>query len=378
MIPADIQLNELKLFSIINLKRLFNTSHQLFHARECFKSQKIEADLSFRYSIMALLGLYAHQNHPEVRTAFNLKQIHRSLYEKSITCNRLENLGLMLWLDARNGGDFLSQILKLMAQLKPEENYKKLATYELAWLLTGLAYALQNFPALRSTQWATLTQQVFEHLHSRYCRKTGLFFHCAPRNLKTQLRRNISDFADQIYSIYAGATYYQFTAQPAALEMAQQCARRLAELQGPAGEWWWLYHTRSGRVAYRYPVYTVHQDGMAPMAYLKLTEVTREDWMPVIHQSFSWLFESNGVIKYDFSSLKIIRGIRIMPPVLKHLAVALSLCGLGWIAENIFYRAFRWFDIINEYRAYHLGWILYYMGYHEKLNPAQESASKIK
>jgi hypothetical protein len=316
---------------------------------------------------MALLGLYAHQHHPEVQARFDLKQIHLSLIEKSAECKTLENWGLLLWLDARNGGEFLTQILKQIDQLQPEQTFKNLATYELAWLLTGLAYALQNSLPLRSTKWAGFAQHVFAHLQTRYCQPTQLFYHCAPRNLKSRLRQNISDFADQIYSIYASAAYYQFSAADEALQIARNCARRLAELQGPAGEWWWLYHTDHGSVAYRYPVYTVHQDGMAPMAFMKLTEVAPENWAPVIKHSFSWLFESNGVVKYDYKALKIIRGVRILPPYLKHLAVLLSLVGLSRVQEKIFYRYFHRFDVINEYRAYHLGWILYYLGYQEKI-----------
>ena len=46
--------------------------------------------------------------------------------------------------------------------------------------------------------------------------------------------------------------------------------RRSVARQGPAGQWWWHYDRRTGRVVERYPVYAVHQDAMAPMALLAL------------------------------------------------------------------------------------------------------------
>ena len=46
----------------------------------------------------------------------------------------------------------------------------------------------------------------------------------------------------------------------------------ICELQGPDGQWWWHYDTRTGKVVEGYPVYSVHQDSMAPMALLDLED----------------------------------------------------------------------------------------------------------
>lgn len=372
MTQVEINLNELKLFCIKNLKRLYNSREQLFHSRECFRSKTIESSFSYRYSIIALLGLSAHPENEAIKNIFDLKRIHLGLIKKINQCDSPENLGLLLWLDAENGGEFLLQILSHLEKLRPQQKFHNLPTYELAWLLTGLAYALQNSPGIQTTQWAGLTHDIFQHFKTRYCQQSGIFYHCAVRSLKSRVRQNISDFADQIYSVYALATYYQLSAKPEALDMARLCAHRLSQLQGPNGEWWWLYNTRNGSVMYRYPVYSVHQDGMAPMAYTKLVEVTGENWEPVINRSISWLFENNCYIKIDLAALKIVRGVRIMPPFLKHLAILCSMLHLNRIHEKIIYRYFRRFDVINEYRAYHLGWILYFIGSRERLVKVQQ------
>ena len=55
-----------------------------------------------------------------------------------------------------------------------------------------------------------------------------------------------------------------------------RAADRLPRLQRPDGGWPWLFDTRSGRVVEPYEIYSVHQDAMAPMALLELTEASGE------------------------------------------------------------------------------------------------------
>ena len=42
-----------------------------------------------------------------------------------------------------------------------------------------------------------------------------------------------------------------------------------ASCRVPHGQWWWHYDVRDGSVVERYPVYSVHQHAMAPMALLR-------------------------------------------------------------------------------------------------------------
>ena len=65
-----------------------------------------------------------------------------------------------------------------------------------------------------------------------------------------------------------------------ALAAARATADRLLELQLPDGGWPWLFDAERGTVVERYEVYSVHQDAMAPMALLELSEVTRRRALP--------------------------------------------------------------------------------------------------
>ena len=63
-----------------------------------------------------------------------------------------------------------------------------------------------------------------------------------------------------------------------ALQNSLQCANAICNLQGPLGQWWWHYDSMTGRVAERYPVYSVHQHAMAPMALFAAQDACNADF----------------------------------------------------------------------------------------------------
>ncbi len=63
-----------------------------------------------------------------------------------------------------------------------------------------------------------------------------------------------------------------------------ETAAAICGLQGPEGQWWWHYDTRNGSVVEGYPVYSVHQHAMAPMALLDLREAGGTDHIHVARQ----------------------------------------------------------------------------------------------
>ncbi len=85
-------------------------------------------------------------------------------------------------------------------------------------------------------------------------------------------RAHVGSFADQVYPIQALARLHGSAADPEALAVANAVAKVICDAQGPAGQWWWHYDSRTGGVVEGYPVYTVHQHAMAPMALLDLAE----------------------------------------------------------------------------------------------------------
>ena len=69
------------------------------------------------------------------------------------------------------------------------------------------------------------------------------------------------------------------------------CADRLVARQGAHGQWWWHYDWRYGTVVERYPVYSVHQHAMAPMALMELREAGGPDHRAAVAAGLGWLVE---------------------------------------------------------------------------------------
>ncbi len=115
----------------------------------------------------------------------------------------------------------------------------------------------------------------------------GTFPHQLPAS--GGLRGHVGSFADQIYPIQALARYAARTGDAAALAAAEKTAQRIVDLQGPAGQWWWHYDARTGEVVERYPVYSVHQHGMAPMVLDELAASGGTNHGDAVERGFEWL-----------------------------------------------------------------------------------------
>jgi hypothetical protein len=120
---------------------------------------------------------------------------------------------------------------------------------------------------------------------------SGLFPHHLPPDRLGRFRSHVACFADQAYSIQALVRYASATGNGGALEAASRCAHRLAALQGDHGQWWWHYDWARGAVVERYPVYSVHQHGLAPMALLELWEAGGADHRAAVARGLGWLVE---------------------------------------------------------------------------------------
>jgi hypothetical protein len=139
------------------------------------------------------------------------------------------------------------------------------ATVDTAWILTAAL-------AARSLGETTQLQRLAADRLTGALGSGGLFPHALPARAAGRLRSHIGCFADQVYPIQAFARLAAATHDPAALRIADRCAETICALQGPAGQWWWHYDSRVGEVVEGYPVYSVHQHAMAPMALYDLAE----------------------------------------------------------------------------------------------------------
>ena len=78
-----------------------------------------------------------------------------------------------------------------------------------------------------------------------------------------------------MHAIYALMTFARAFDIEEPLADALICANAIRALQGDKGQWWFLYDKRSSQVVNRYPVCSIYQNGMAPMALLALARGNR-------------------------------------------------------------------------------------------------------
>lgn len=190
----------------------------------------------------------------------------------------------------------------------------------------------------------------------------GLFPHTLPPSGSGRFRAHIGCFADQVYPIQAFARLSAATSDEQALHIANRCAATICSLQGRAGQWWWHYDARTGEVVEGYPVYSVHQHAMAPMALFDLAGAGGTNHVPDIALGLNWLethpevmseliSEKHGVVWRKVGRREPRKAVRSISAVTTAVRPGLRFPYVD--------RLFPPGPIDYECRPYELGWLLY-------------------
>ncbi|MDR6759618.1 hypothetical protein J2Y48_004936 [Mycoplana sp. BE70] len=316
--------------------------------------ERLEGD-SLRYAAMAALGL-SHVDHEVQRMVLG----GRTAAELARTCAlRAEAspdagaAALAAWGAAEAGGMCADALFAALAARL--ESQAPIDTVDCAWALIA-ALAARH---LGSTE--RVVDLAGTRLRAAQSR-AGVFPHLLPATASGRLRAHIGCFADQVYPIQALARLSVARNDASALAAAESCAARTCALQGPAGQWWWHYDTRDGSVVERYPVYSVHQHAMAPMALLDLREAGgRDHWRPII-MGLQWLDEhpetvetlvcpQKGVIWRKVARREPAKAARAVAAVTTAMAPGLHLP----MIDTLFPPG----PVDHECRPYELGWLIY-------------------
>ena len=344
------------------LASMFDESTQLFcHRRKLTSEGLINEGASHRYTAITLLGLL-EANEGGLGCAFDIERILVGLVNDIGWIEGVGDLGLLLWLCSRAS---TQQLRALCAKIDVDRallqgsDARQGKTTELAWFLTGLSEAALAMPEERAA-----FHSVALIVHEMLLRNqggSGLFGHQAKRsNAMATLRSHIGCFADQVYPIYALTRLAAaFEECDSVLAAAQRCGSTICELQGEQGQWWWHYDARQEQVFGRYPVFAVHQDGMAPMALLALEKITGQNFSSYVYKGLAWIYGNNELRldMRDDGRQVIWRSICDSDRYARYLAGGLSLLGLresGARPSKL--------QVKCECRPYHLGWLLYAFG----------------
>src|SRR5262249_55193289 len=129
-----------------------------------------------------------------------------------------------------------------------------------------------------------------------------------------------------------------------------------------AGQWWWHYDTRNGSIVEGYPVYSVHQHAMGPMALLDLREAGGVDHLRSVIRGLNWLDRHPEVRDpmVDEQENLIWRKVgRREPKKIVRMIAALTTAvrpGMHLPGIDTFFPPGR---IDYECRPYEFGWLLY-------------------
>jgi len=342
--PADIE--ALIPLALRGLQRMFVPSENLF----CYSMLPGHHECqgtSLRYSMISVIGLAkARAAGYEIR--FPVEDIMKVLFKRLHQMTPIGELGLFLWADALWESGYQGSIFD---RVKPfsRQQLRNVQTMELAWILTGLSLSYEGGQSKEQRDYA---QSVAEVLKACFHEKTGLFCY----RYHPGFRRMVPNFASEIYPIYALSKYHAVFGDQRGLEIALKCAHHLCHLQGENGEWGWLYNAQHGTLIDRYAVYSVHQDGMAPMALFALADQTSVPFSDSIMKGLRWIYGQNEL------SLKMVnpkeslvyRSIYRPNPLVRYRNLFISL--FGKTPSSPMQGGIK--KVNDECRPYHLGWIL--------------------
>lgn len=307
---------------------------------------------SFRYSVITLLGLNEAQR-VGLKFPFNTDAMFNRLMATVPELSNAGDLALLWWLCAQMQPGRLHELvnLKQIEKLRAAEPGEDSKTMECAWLLGALAHIRMSDVGGEADH-SELAHSLFLRLkQNQGCH--GIFGHqSASSALAGALRGTLGSFADQVYPIYALARYAQAWGVEEALERSRRCADAICALQGLFGQWWWHYDAKSARAVGRYPVYSVHQDGMAPMALFALSEASGVNYDAPIFKGLAWIYGRNELRKdmRDNDTGLIWRSF-YQNQFTKYSSEIMGILGMDYRPTRL--------HVLHECRPYHLGWLLY-------------------
>lgn len=354
-IPA---LNSLALQSLVSL---LDENAMLFARRITLtENGLVRQGTSRRGTMIALLGLQRLAESGVAEGHFDTASIRDAVGGDTTWVKSLADLGLLIWFTAVCEPERLGALLETFDFGEALENYpdgQHASTTALAWFLTGIGHArlacVGKLPDLTDIAVETY------HLLLDNQSENGIFGHAAaPRYLRDAFCRRFGTFADQIYSIYALSTFATAFHIEEPLGPTLDCAKSICTLQGEMGQWWSLYDKNACRVANRYPVFSFHQDGIAPAALFALEEALGQSFQNSIVKGLSWITGANELASDLRDSQRQLIWDSVQPrrESTKYWEAALSLIRVmpELKSESL--------NIRYECRPSHFGWLLYAFG----------------
>lgn len=314
---------------------------------------------NLRYAAIVALGLATVAEETQ-RTVLHGRTAHdltTAAIARGLTTRDPGAIALVAWAAAEVNGIAQEQLLERVARIL--ESGDPVPTVDAAWMLTAAVAALTLDHTLsRASDIARIARERLLEAQG----PEGIFPHALPATALGRLRAHVGCFADQVYPIQALARLAAFTTDPEALTAANLCAARICELQGDAGQWWWHYDARDGSVVEKYPVYSVHQHAMAPMALLDLLTSGGDDHTDAVFLGLDWMRthpEVDGdLVSEEHAMIWRKAGRREPAKAARKISAVTTSIRPGWHLPGLD-TVFPANRIDRECRPYELGWLVY-------------------
>jgi hypothetical protein len=356
------------------LLALFDGTEMLFSQRITLRERAFRREAaSPRCTAVALLGLKCLSNSGQ-RQPFDLASIENAVFQDTSWIEGVGDLGVLIQFAAEYNPDRLALLadhFDLATALNSFPDGREARTAALSCFLAGISHAKLSSP----DSLPDLTDAAVDtyHLIQENQGPGGIFAHAGlPGLLQQPFSNRFGTIADQMHAIYALTTFARAFGIEEPLADALNCANTIRALQGDKGQWWFLYDKRSSQIVNRYPVRSICQNGMAPMALLALAEATGQDFDDAICSGLSWVAGANelAVDLRDWEHGIIWDSIEPRSRITNFCDSALNLihCSRKSPDENLRVRF--------EARPDHFGWLLYALaGSKGKAAPAKAASA---
>lgn len=334
------------------LAAMYDPEKRLFCHRLVKTSRgMVREGISPRYTIMTVLGLMRAEA-AGLESPINVEQTIDQLLADTAWVDNIGDLGLLLWLCAVSSPERLKRCTStfdLSTALQRFPDARHCLTMELCWFLTGLAEASK---VRQQSDFEALARGSYD-LVRRNQGSFGLFGHMGTsQSLTGFLRGRVGSFADQVYPIIAMSHFSRVFADDEARDNALRCANAICERQGRLGQWWWHYGSANGRVVEHFPVYSVHQHAMGPMALLAAEEACGVDFQGPIQRGLAWINGANEMKQDLEDSDAGVVWRCISPPNAGSFTKAVRTVMAKEPRQGVL-------EVLYECRPYELGWLLF-------------------
>ena len=259
-----------------------------------------------------------------------------------------------------------SRTVEVLMRTTRSLNIRRASSMELGLVLSGLMKCHEHKPQLRDKV-AAVMPEIRDELLRRFSWSANLF-RGVSRGRPVNVREGrLTSFASQAYPLH-GLAHLARCVEGSVRPECARAAQQLVDEQGSHGQWWWQYSAASGHTVEGYPVYSVHQDGMAFMALGTLHNLGQGVYDAPLWRGLQWLFGENElgeslVSRHPEMIFRCIQrrgsdadGISGMSRRNRTGAVLASV-GLYPVAGS--HAKQGTLEILRECRSYHLGWLLY-------------------